>query len=190
MRKIFSRKSFFCAVLTLFLTLAPLGAAGGTRFVPDDPALWRVSVGSLDVMGASEVRVTVAVELDRPRSADLDLEGFVKGTTEVRLVPGQEVVLELTGKVLASDLSSAAIRAVRCTFDGHAEVIEAQLPEDGLKLGDMSGYALPGGPKPSPEFMEAASSQAPRSEGGGCDVGLAWMALLLVAPLLAFGKRS
>lgn len=187
---IFSRKSFFCAALTFLLALAPLGAAGGTRFVPDDPALWRVSVGSLDVMGASEVRVTVALELSRPRSADLDLKGFVKGTTEVRLVPGQKVVLELTGKVLASDLSSAAIRAVRCAVDGHAEEIESQLPEDGLKLGDMSGYALPGGPKPSPEFMKAASSGASRGEGGGCDVGLAWTALLLVVPLLAFERRG
>ena len=192
-----SRKGFACAALALFLALLPMGRAVGTERVPAGPGRWSVTVGSLDVMGAAEVRVVADLELERPRSADLSFEGFVKGTAAVRLVCGtgdgssaegpRTCGLELTGRVLAADLPRAAVTAVRCTFGGSPGV-EVPLPEGGLKLSEMSGYAFPEGPKPSPEFMEAASARA-SGEEGGCDLGLTWTALLLVPPLI-FGRRG
>ena len=155
-------------------------------------------------MGAADVRVTGRLELDRPRSTDLTLEGFVKGTVAVRFVPpegsaegSQPCGLELTGKVRAEDLPTAAITALRCSFEGRPDGVTASLPEDGLRLRDMSGYLVPEGPKPVPEFVEASgSSPSPDSDSasrgeGGCDVGLTWPALLLLClarPL--FHKKS
>ncbi len=143
-------------------------------------------------MGAADVRVTGRLELDRPRSTDLTLEGFVKGTVAVRFVPpegsaegSQPCGLELTGKVRAEDLPTAAVTALRCSFEGRPDGVTALLPEDGLRLRDMSGYLVPEGPKPVPEFVEASgSSPSPDSNSasrgeGGCDVGLTWAALLL-----------
>lgn len=195
------RKNFACAALACFFALFPLGGAGGTEAISAGLDRWTVSIGSLDVMGAADVRVTGRLELDRPHSADLALEGFVKGTVAVRFVPpkgsvegAQPCGLELTGKVRAEDLPTAAITALRCTFEGRPDGVTASLPEDGLRLSAMSGYLVPEGPKPVPEFVEAAglspspdSDSAPQGEGG-CDVGLNW-ALLLLIPTLFFGKR-
>ena len=200
-REIFSRKGSACAALACFLALFPLGGAGGTEAVSAAPDRWTVSIGKLDVMGAADVRVTGRLELDRPRSVDLTLEGFVKGTVAVRFVPPEGSVegsrpcgLELTGKVRADDLPTAAITALRCTFEGRPDGVTASLPEDGLRLSAMSGYLVPEGPKPVPEFVEAAglspspdSDSAPQGEGG-CDVGLDWTALLLI-PTLFSRKR-
>lgn len=193
-----ARKKFTCAALACFLAL---GGAGETEAVSAAPDRWTVSIGKLDVMGAADVRVTGRLELDRPRSADLTLEGFVNGTVAVRFVPpegsaegAQPCGLELTGKVRAEDLPTAAITALRCSFEGGPDGVTASLPEDGLRLRDMSGYLVPEGPKPVPEFVEASgSSPSPDSDSasrgeGGCDVGLNW-ALLLLIPTLFFGKR-
>ena len=199
-----ARKNFACAALACFFALFPLRGAGGTEAVSAAPDHWTVSIGSLDVMGAADVRVTARLELDRPRSADLTLEGFVKGTVAVRFVPAEGAAegfqpcgLELTGKVRAEDLPTAAITALRCSFEGGPDGVAASLPEDGLKLSAMSGYAIPEGPKPVPEFVEASGlSPSPDSDSashgeGGCDIGLDWMALLLLclARPLFFGKR-
>ena len=196
-----ARKKFTCAALACFLAL---GGAGETEAVSAAPDRWTVSIGKLDVMGAADVRVTGRLELDRPRSADLTLEGFVNGTVAVRFVPpegsaegAQPCGLELTGKVRAKDLPTAAITALRCSFEGRPDGVTASLPEDGLRLRDMSGYLVPEGPKPVPEFVEASgSSPSPDSDSasrgeGGCDVGLTWPALLLLClarPL--FHKKS
>lgn len=196
-----ARKKFTCAALACFLAL---GGAGETEAVSAAPDRWTVSIGKLDVMGAADVRVTGRLELDRPRSADLTLEGFVNGTVAVRFVPpegsaegAQPCGLELTGKVRAEDLPTAAITALRCSFEGRPDGVTALLPEDGLRLRDMSGYLVPEGPKPVPEFVEASgSSPSPDSDSasrgeGGCDVGLTWPALLLLClarPL--FHKKS
>ena len=192
-----ARKNFACAALACFLALFPLGGAGGTE-VSADPERWTVSIGSLDVMGAADVRVTARLELDRPRSVDLTLEGFVNGTVAVRFVPAegsQPCGLELTGKVRADDLPRAAITALRCSFEDGPDGVAASLPEDGLRLRDMFGYQVPEGPKPVPEFVEASgSSPSPDSDSasrgeGGCGVGLNWAALLLI-PTLFFRKRA
>ena len=149
-------------------------------------------------MGAADVRVTGRLELDRPRSADLTLEGFVKGTVAVRFVPpegsaegSQLCGLELTGKVRAEDLPTAAVTALRCTFEGRPDGVTALLPEDGLRLRDMSGYLVPEGPKPVPEFVEASPDSDSASRGeGGCDVGLTWAALLLCLARPLFRKEG
>ena len=187
-----ARKKFTCAALACFLAL---GGAGGTEAVSAAPDRWTVSIGKLDVMGAADVRVTGRLELDRPRSVDLTLEGFVNGTVAVRFVPAegsQPCGLELTGKVRAEDLPRAAITALRCSFEGGPDGIAASLPEDGLRLRDMFGYQVPEGPKPVPEFVMASSPSSasdPASHGeGGCGVGLTWAALLLI-PTLFFRKR-
>lgn len=184
-REIFSRRDFLCATLAFFLVLAPLGRWAGAEIVPADPGRWSVSIGSLDVMGASEVRVTAMFGDEQPRSLDLALSGFVRGTTEVRLLygrPGRPVGLELTGKVLADDLPEAAVLAVHGTLEDRGEASVA-LPEGGLRLGDMRGYAPPAGPKPEPEFLAAGSVDSPQS-GGGCSVGWAWAGLLPVLRLI------
>lgn len=181
-REIFSRRDFLCAILAFFLVLAPLGRWAGAEIVPADPGRWSVSVGSLDVMGASEVRVTAMLGDERPRSLDLALSGFVRGTTEVRLLPGRPVGLELTGKVLADDLPEAAVLAVHGTFEGLGEAA-ADLPEGGLRLSDMHGYAPPAGPKPEPEFLAAGSAESAQG-GGGCSAGWAWAGLLPVLSLI------
>ena len=198
------RKNFACAALACFLALFPLGGTGCTEAISAGLDRWTVSIGSLDVMGAADVRVTGRLELDRPRSTDLTLEGFVKGTVAVRFVPpegsaegSQPCGLELTGKVRAEDLPTAAVTALRCSFEGRPDGVTALLPEDGLRLRDMSGYLVPEGPKPVPEFVEASgSSPSPDSDSasrgeGGCDVGRTWPALLLLCrarPL--FHKKS
>lgn len=195
-----ARKNSACVALACFLALFPLGGAGGTEAVSAAPDRWMVSIGSLDVMGAADVRVTGRLELDRPHSADLTLEGFVNGTVAVRFVPlegaaesPQPCGLELTGKVRADDLPRAAITALRCSFEGGPDGVVASLPEDGLKLCAMSGYQVPEGPKPVPEFVMASSPSSasdPASHGeGGCGVGLTWAALLLI-PTLFFRKRA
>ena len=194
-----ARKNFACAALACFLALFPLGGAGGTEAVSAAPDRWMVSIGSLDVMGAADVRVTGRLELDRPHSADLTLEGFVNGTVAVRFVPlegaaesPQPCGLELTGKVRADDLPRAAITALRCSFEDGPDGVAASLPEDGLRLRDMFGYQVPEGPKPVPEFVMASSPSSasdPASHGeGGCGIGLNWAALLLI-PTLFFRKR-
>ena len=126
-----ARKKFTCAALACFLAL---GGAGGTEAVSAAPDRWTVSIGSLDVMGAADVRVTGRLELDRPHSADLTLEGFVNGTVAVRFVPlegaaesPQPCGLELTGKVRADDLPRAAITALRCSFEGGPDGVVASL---------------------------------------------------------------
>ena len=201
-----ARKIFACAALVCFLALFPRGGAGGTEAVSAAPERWTVSIGSLDVMGAADVRVTARLELNRPRSANLTLEGFVKGTTAIRFVPSEGSAegfrpcgLELTGKVRADDLPTAAITALRCSFEGGPNDVVVSLPEDGLRLRDMSGYRVPEGPRPVPEFVEASgSSPSPDSDSashgeGGCDIGLNGAALLLLLCLarpLFFGKRA
>ena len=190
------RKNFACAALACFLALFPLGGAGGTEAISAGLDRWTVSIGSLDVMGAADVRVTGRLELDRPHSVDLTLEGFVKGTVAVRFVPPEGSVegsrpcgLELTGKVRADDLPTAAITALRFSFEGGPdEGVAASLPKEGLRLRDMPGYLVPEGPRPVPEFVGASSSSPTSRRDGGCDVGLDWTALLLI-PTLFSRKR-
>ena len=187
------RKNFACAALACFLALFPLGGTGCTEAISAGLDRWTVSIGSLDVMGAADVRVTGRLELDRPHSADLALEGFVKGTVAVRFVPpkgsvegAQPCGLELTGKVRADDLPTAVITALRCSFEGSPdEGVAASLPEDGLRLRDMLGYLVPEGPRPVPEFVGVSSSSPTSRRDGGCDVGLDWTALLLISTLFS-----